>query len=154
MGNVCAGIGAKYDNWIGAPFLTLHILKNRIHVNLDIPSVSSPIRFRGDKPIYLPSNWDFNHDKNALEKMKDEEGYTLEIVDERAYPVFQISYRNDPATHILWVHLRGMLICGNVIYTGVTRNNIVEPGYDTFKLGLPKIFYYPSKGNIGKRAEK
>jgi hypothetical protein len=52
------------------------------------------------------------------------------------------------------IQIFGLLICGNEIYVGMpVKNDVVEPGYDPFKLGLVRIFEYPSRDHLGELAK-
>jgi hypothetical protein len=126
---------------LGNVTASVSIIKNRIFVDLDIPTKGKPIQIRqGESVEPLPVGWDWNCDSDMLE-----------IVDDQDQAVFQ----EESVTNGIWI--RGAVqIDRQVSYASWTAQIDNEPrvAFNPSDLQLSKAFLYPSSKFQGKRIPK
>ena len=116
----------------GYPAISISLVKNRLYLDLFVPTKLKPIQIEANESSPLPEGWDWNSDSN-----------TLEIVDDQNQAVFQEIYF-DP-NHV-WI--RGAIQSGGDVIelpVGGWMGSAMRHGfYNSAELQLTTIFLYSS----------
>jgi hypothetical protein len=124
----------------GSPATTVYLSKNRVYLDLQIPTKTKPIQISAGESTALPDGWDYNSDSNAME-----------IVDDQNQAVFQEIYLQP---NVVWI--KGAIQAAGAI---IPLNEYSSSGpishglFSASDLGLRNIFRYPSTKYPHERME-
>lgn len=123
--------------------IVARFIKNRIYLELSVPTKTMPIAVSGGKSTPLPEGWDWNANSNELE-----------IVDNHWQAVFQETYVTN---NFIWVngalHSGGhVLLTANIGPSLLQNSNVVPVGrFNAEDTDLTTKFRYPSEKFFGRK---
>jgi hypothetical protein len=124
--------------------IVVRIIKNRIYLDLSVPSTTNLIKITEGKSTPLPSDWDWNCNSNELE-----------IVDSHLQSAFIETYVGN---NFVWVQgaiqAGGQVLILNTDFNtyALYPNDCVPAGrFNVSDIELTTDFQYPSSQNYGKK---
>jgi hypothetical protein len=124
--------------------IVVRIIKNRLYLDLNVPTKTQPIEITEGKSTPFDDGWDWNGDSKEFE-----------IVDDHFQSVFVETY---VASNFVWVQgaiqAGGQVLILNTDFNtyALYPNDCVPAGrFNVADIGLTTDFVYPSTENFGKR---
>jgi len=114
--------------------IVVRIVKNRVFLDLDVPTTTKPIQIRDGKSDPLPDGWDSNCDSNELE-----------IVDDQIQAVFEETFLSGNS---IWIEgtiqTGGSVILMRENYDGYNPQILPHGRFNVADVYLITDFKYPS----------
>jgi len=124
----------------GFPAIIASIVKDRLYLDLFVPTKAKPIQIEAGESGPLPFGWDWNSDSN-----------TLEVVDDQNQAIFQEVYLNP---NRVWI--KGAIQSGGDVIElpegGWSGTSMRHGHYNAADTNLKTIFLYPSSKHPHERS--
>lgn len=124
--------------------IIVRIIKNRLYLDLDVPTKTKPIRIREGKSSQFDDGWDWNGDSKEFE-----------IVDDHLQSVFVETYISSNVVLVQGaIQVGGQVLLLKADFNPYFLSNpfLMPAGrFNVADIGLTTDFEYPSTNNFGKR---
>jgi hypothetical protein len=125
---------------LGQPAVIAHFMKDRLLLDLDVPTQGKLLQIRNGESNQLPDGWDWNADDQ-----------TLEIVDDQNRAIFREFYSTNFVCIKGVIQFQGQLLISEENGYGQSLPRVF---FDRGQIGLAPIFKYPSSKYRSERLQK